>query len=209
MEYASISKMIAIIDYGAGNLKSISNGFKKVCAEVSIASDADSLSVADAIVLPGVGNFGDAMQRLDAMKQPIREQVGSGKPFLGLCLGLQVLFGGSDEAPGLEGLGLLRGKCRRFPKSAGKIPHMGWDSLEVEKDTPLLSGIKTGDQFYFVHSYYADASDRGCVAASCDYGVRFPAVVAEDNVFACQFHPERSGEKGLRILKNFVREAKK
>ena len=195
---------IAIIDYEAGNLRSINNALKKVDGDVAIVSTSEGINNSDALVLPGVGNFGDAMKRLEPLRANIIEKIEAGVPFLGLCLGLQVLFEGSDEAPGVKGFGILKGRCRRFPESSGKIPHMGWNALKIEKEIPLLEGIEDGDYFYFVHSYYGDSEDKSVVAASCDYGIKFPAVVAKKNVYACQFHPERSGEKGLRILENFV-----
>lgn len=195
---------IGIIDYGAGNLRSINNALKKVGGDVDIVSTSGEIDNSDALILPGVGNFGDSMKRLEPLREKILKKVEAGTPFLGLCLGLQVLFEGSDEAPGVKGFGILEGRCRRFPESSGKIPHMGWNALKIEKEMLLLEGIEDGDYFYFVHSYYGDSKDKSAVVASCDYGVEFPAVVAQKNVYACQFHPERSGEKGLRILRNFV-----
>ena len=193
--------MISIIDYGAGNLKSISNALKKVGAETEVVS---SVNDADALVLPGVGNFGDAMQKLALVKQDIIDSIAEGKPFLGLCLGLQVLFEGSDEAPGVDGFGVIKGKCLRF--NEGKVPHMGWNQINDLRGG-LFEGLKDGENFYFVHSYYGPLVDE--TIAFCNYGVDFSAAVQKDNVYACQFHPERSGEAGLKVLKNFVRQVKR
>jgi glutamine amidotransferase len=199
---------IGIIDYGAGNLRSISNGFLRVGAKTGVVSTSAQIRASDALVLPGVGNFGDAMLKLKGVSDPIEEKIEEGAPFLGLCLGIQVLFDSSEEAPGVKGFGILKGTCKRFPGTVGKIPHMGWNSIKIERESPLLEGISDGDYFYFVHSYYAKPKEN-VVAASCDYGLSFPAVAVRDSVFACQFHPERSGEKGLRILGNFVKEGRK
>ncbi|MBN2517311.1 MAG: imidazole glycerol phosphate synthase subunit HisH [Candidatus Altiarchaeota archaeon] len=195
---------IGIIDYGAGNLRSISNALRKVGGDVKTVSTARGIEASDALVLPGVGNFGDAMGRLEPVRGAVLDKIRIGTPFLGLCLGLQVLLEGSKEAPAVRGLDLLKGHCERFPEPSGKIPHMGWNSLKIEKKTPLLGGIEDSDYFYFVHSYYGDVQDKDAIAASCEYGVIFPAVLSKNNIYACQFHPERSGEKGLRILENFV-----
>ncbi len=197
--------MISIIDYGAGNLRSISNALSRVGADVSIA-ECGIDPTADAIVLPGVGNFGDAVKALSPVREDLLSYLESGRPFLGLCLGLQMLFEGSDEAPRARGLGILKGRCSRFdPSVAGKVPHMGWNQLKALKG-PLFNGIKEGEAFYFVHSYYAPLVKE--TAAACEYGVKFSAAVQKGNVFACQFHPERSGPAGLRILENFARAAK-
>ncbi len=193
--------MISIIDYGAGNLKSIENALKKVGAEAAVVS---TVANADALVLPGVGNFSDAMQKLAPIKQDILDGISSGKPFLGLCLGLQTLFEGSDEAPGVDGFGMINGNCAKFTE--GKVPHMGWNQLSSVKGS-LFDGIKDGENFYFVHSYYAPVVEE--TTAVCNYGVDFSAAVQKDNVFACQFHPERSGEAGLKVLENFVKEVKR
>jgi imidazole glycerol-phosphate synthase subunit HisH len=195
--------VIAIIDYGAGNIRSIGNGLKKAGAKAEIVSDPRMLETADAIVLPGVGSFGDAMDKLARFKPAIVEAVESGKPFLGLCLGEQVIFESSEESPGTEGLGLFKGGCRRF-KGQLKVPHMGWNTITLAKDTPLLAGIEGGEYFYFVHSYYVVPNDKGVIAAETDYGVRFPSVVSSGSVYACQFHPEKSGDRGLEILRNFI-----
>jgi len=192
--------VISIIDYGAGNLKSISNALKKVGADVDIAERLDD---ADAIVLPGVGNFGDAMQKIRPLKQNLLDAIADGTPFLGLCLGLQVLFKGSEEAPG-KGLGIIPGVCKRFTK--GKVPHMGWNQITRMKG-PLFDGLIEGDNFYFVHSYYGPVVEE--TSAVCSYGTDFSAAVEKANLYACQFHPERSGANGLRVLANFVKEARR
>ncbi len=197
--------MITVIDYGAGNLRSISNALRRVGADVELASEPSSRS--DALVLPGVGHFGDAMGRLAPLRKKISETVGEGRPFLGLCLGLQVLLEGSEEAPRARGLGLLPGRCRRF--RTGKVPHMGWNqvSLQSPVSSLLFDGVEDGTNFYFVHSYYAPVTDA--TSAACSYGADFSAGIEKKNLFACQFHPERSGEAGLRVLENFVKEARK
>jgi len=194
--------MIALIDYGAGNVRSIENAFKKLGVEVKLTQKPSGLKKADAIILPGVGNFGDAMKGIGRYRKAIEAEVSAGKPFLGLCLGIQAVFDGSEEAPGVKGLGLLRGECRKF--TAGlKVPHMGWNTIEAVKDTPLLRGLDK-KFFYFVHSYYPVPEDNSVVAASTEYGIKFPSVVVKDNVMATQFHPEKSGVNGLRLLENFI-----
>jgi imidazole glycerol-phosphate synthase subunit HisH len=192
--------MISVIDYGAGNLRSITNALKKIGADVDVVTD--KLSNADAIVLPGVGNFGDAMVGLKPIEQNLLERLESGTPFLGLCLGLQVLFSGSEEAKKTKGLGLISEQCLRFDdKICGKVPHMGWNQVSQMKG-PLFDGIDDYENFYFVHSYYCPIVER--TSAICNYGIEFCAAVEMDNIFACQFHPERSGESGLHVLKNFL-----
>lgn len=201
--------MIAVIDYGAGNLRSIVNGLAKVGAKAAIVDEPSRLSKADAVVLPGVGSFGDAMAKLLPFKPAITDAISSGKPFLGLCLGEQIIFQKSEESPGVKGLGLFNGGCVRFKGGKLKVPHMGWNTIEKTHRTPLLEGIEDGEYFYFVHSYYVKPKDKRIIAAETDYGVRFPSVIAKGNVFATQFHPEKSGDRGLKILKNFVRIARK
>jgi len=200
--------VIACIDYGAGNVRSIVNGFRKAGAKVELTADPKALKGADAIVLPGVGAFGDAMGRLEAFKVAISDAVESGTPFIGMCLGEQVIFESSQESPGVEGLGLLKGTCKRF-RGKLKVPHMGWNTITKTKDCPILEGIEDGEYFYFVHSYHVVPKDRGVVAAETEYGVTFPSVIAKGNVYATQFHPEKSSDTGLLILRNFVREAKR
>ncbi|MBU0761846.1 MAG: imidazole glycerol phosphate synthase subunit HisH [Candidatus Altiarchaeota archaeon] len=200
--------MIAVIDYGAGNLASISNGFKKIGSNVKIIDDPKLLKAADAIVLPGVGAFGDAMQELKSYRETLLDEIESGKPFLGVCLGIQLLMDSSDESQGAEGLGIFPGTCKRF-KTDLKVPHMGWNTLRKTKDTPLLDGIMDGDFFYFVHSYYVVPNDAKVIAAETEYDITFPSIISQDNIHAMQFHPEKSSTKGLKILENFAKETKK
>ena len=199
--------MIVIIDYGAGNIRSVEKALIHIGCEVTVTSDPAVLLAADAAVLPGVGSFGDAMTELRKrdLEAPIRAFIEAGKPFLGICLGLQILFESSEESPGVKGLGLLQGKIVRIPAGEGlKIPHMGWNSLQVEKEGGLFTGTDTEPYMYFVHSFYLQAENPEIVAATTEYGVTIHASVEKDNLFACQFHPEKSGETGLAILKNFV-----
>lgn len=199
--------MIAIIDYDAGNIKSVEKAMILLGQEVTITGDREEILKADKVILPGVGAFGDAMENLrrTGLDRVIRETVDKGTPFLGICLGLQLLFERSDEAPGVDGLGILKGEIVRIPEADGlKIPHMGWNSLHLEHDGRLFLGIREGEYVYFVHSYYLKAEDENIVKASTEYGVHIHASVEQDNVFACQFHPEKSSDAGIRILKNFV-----
>jgi imidazole glycerol-phosphate synthase subunit HisH len=199
--------MIAIIDYGSGNLKSIRNGFQKIGADVLVTQDKDKLKKADTLILPGVGAFGNAMEHLRKYEEIIHQHIREEKVFLGVCLGLQVLFSESEESPQVKGLDVFPGKVVRFPENLRndglKIPQMGWNNLNIKQKSPLLEGIGR-DYMYFVHSYYAQPDDKDVVIATVDYGVEVPAVVGQDNVFATQFHPEKSGAAGLEILKNFL-----
>ena len=200
--------MIAIIDYDAGNIRSVEKALLLLGQEVKITSDAKEIQTADKVILPGVGAFGDAMENLKSrgLDTVIHQVVEQGPPFLGICLGLQLLFERSDEAPGVDGLGILKGEIVRIPAAEGlKIPHMGWNSLHLSHNGRLFEGIKEGSYVYFVHSYYLKAQDEKIVKASTKYGVNIHASVEKDNVFACQFHPEKSSEVGLQILKNFVK----
>lgn len=199
--------MIAIIDYDAGNIKSVEKALLLLGQEVVITGGREEILKADKVILPGVGAFGDAMANLrkTGLDQVIREVTGRGTPFLGICLGLQLLFERSGEAPGVEGLGILKGEILRIPDSEGlKIPHMGWNSLHLENDGRLFRGISEGAYVYFVHSYYLKAADEGIVKASTEYSTHIHASVEKDNVFACQFHPEKSSDVGIQILRNFV-----
>lgn len=199
--------MIAIIDYNAGNLRSVENALLFLGETPVITRDRNNLLKADKIILPGVGSFGDAMGRLQqyGLADIIRESAKKGTPFLGICLGLQLLFNSSQESPGVAGLGLLQGQILKIPDSKGlKIPHMGWNSLEVAPGSALFKGIATGAYVYFVHSYYLQAENEEIVAASAEYGVHIHAAVERGNIFGCQFHPEKSGQEGLAILKNFI-----
>ncbi len=199
--------MIAIIDYDAGNIKSVEKALQKLNAEVVITKDAEEILLADKVILPGVGAFGDAMENLKkyGLDTVIHQVVEKGTPFLGICLGLQLLFERSDETPGAIGLGILEGEVLRIPdKDNLKIPHMGWNSLHLQNQGRLFQGISEQSYVYFVHSYYLKAKDEDIVKATTDYGVNIHASVEKGNVFACQFHPEKSSEVGLQILKNFV-----
>lgn len=199
--------MIAIMDYDAGNIRSVEKALLLLGEEVKITSDAEEILSADKVILPGVGAFGDAMANLKVrgLDRVIHQVVEKGTPFLGICLGLQLLFERSDEAPGVEGLGILKGEIVRIPAAEGlKIPHMGWNSLHLSHNGRLFQNIKEGAYVYFVHSYYLKAREEEIVKASAEYGVHIHASVEKGDVFACQFHPEKSGEVGLQILKEFV-----
>ena len=199
--------MIAIIDYDAGNIKSVEKALLLLGQEAVVTGDKDTILAADKVVLPGVGAFGDAMGNLrrTGLDNVIRKVAEKGTPFLGICLGLQLLFERSDEAPGVDGLGILKGEILRIPDKEGlKIPHIGWNSLHLENDGRLFRGVEEGAYVYFVHSYYLKAAEESIVKASAEYSVHIHASVEKDNVFACQFHPEKSSDVGLSILKNFV-----
>ena len=194
--------MIAIIDYGMGNLRSIHNALTKVGGDPVIVSDSRDLSGADGIVIPGVGSFGDAMHNLTPFADRLFDSVDSGTPLLGICIGMQVLFDRSEESDS-AGFGLIKGDVVRLPDGV-KIPQMGWNEVTIHRDTDLLAGIDDGDFFYFVHSYYCVPEDPGIISATTDYGVDLACVVSKENVHAVQFHPEKSSKKGLRLLENFV-----
>ena len=199
--------MIAIIDYDAGNIKSVEKAINYLGEEACITRDRDLILESDRVILPGVGNFGDAMQKLQEYEliHTIYDVVDRGTPFLGICLGLQLLFETSEESPGITGLGLLKGKILRIPEEPGlKIPHMGWNSLEVKPGARLFQGLESDPYVYFVHSYYLQAEQEEDVAASTFYSTHIHASVEHGNVFACQFHPEKSSQTGLQILKNFI-----
>ena len=199
--------MIAIIDYDAGNLRSVEKALLSLGETPVITRDRKTILKADKVILPGVGSFGDAMGKLKQydLVDVICETVDQGTPFLGICLGLQLLFEESEESQGVPGLGILKGKIRRIPNTPGlKIPHMGWNSLTLRPETRLFSGLGEEPYVYFVHSYYLEAADPEIVAASADYGVVIHAAVETGNVFACQFHPEKSSDTGLQILKKFI-----
>lgn len=198
--------MIAIIDYDAGNLKSVEKALLHLGEEVKITRDREEILLADKVILPGVGAFGDAMEKLHfyGLADVIREVHRRKTPLLGICLGLQLMFESSDETPGVEGLGILPGKvCAIPPKSGYKIPHMGWNSLRIREGARLFSGIAQDSYVYFVHSFYLQAENKEDVAAETEYIVPIHASVEHGNTFACQFHPEKSGDVGLKILKNF------
>lgn len=196
---------VAVVDYDAGNTLSVTRALGKVGAEVDLTPDPERVAGADAVVLPGVGAFGDCMKKLRerGVDGACREAFRSGKPFLGVCVGLQVLFDGSEESPGVEGLGIMPGTVRRFKAGDLKVPHMGWNELEVVRDHPVLSGLD-GETFYFVHSYFPDPAEEGDLLATTDYGERFCSAAGRENLAAVQFHPEKSSRAGLRLYENFL-----
>lgn len=199
--------MIAIIDYDAGNIKSVEKALVLLGQEVVITRDEKTILAADKVILPGVGAFGDAMENLRnfGLDQVIYKVVEQNIPFLGICLGLQLMFERSDETPGVQGLGILKGEILRIPDAEGlKIPHMGWNSIRLEHNGRLFQGIEDDAYVYFVHSYYLKADEPQIVKASTEYSTHIHASVEQGNVFACQFHPEKSSHVGLKILKNFV-----
>ena len=199
--------MIAIIDYDAGNIKSVEKAMQLLGQDVTITRDRETILQADKVILPGVGAFGDAMGKIRqyGLEEVIGEVVDQNTPFLGICLGLQLLFERSDETPGVEGLGILKGEILRIPDKEGlKIPHMGWNSLKFQNQGRLFANLPEEPYVYFVHSYYLRAADEGIVTATTEYSTHIHASVEKDNVFACQFHPEKSSDVGIQILKNFV-----
>lgn len=199
--------MIAIIDYDAGNIKSVEKAIISLGEDVVITRDKNTILSADKVILPGVGSFGDAMEKLRSygLEEVIKQVVNNNTPFLGICLGLQLLFEESEESVGVKGLGLLKGKIIRIPDKEGfKVPQIGWNSLHLQNGGRLFEGINEGDYVYFVHSYYLKAEDESIVKATTDYVVDVHASVESGNIFACQFHPEKSSEVGLKILKNFI-----
>lgn len=200
--------MVAIIDYDAGNIRSVENAVRFLGHEVTVTSKAEEILSADHIILPGVGAFGDAMKRLKkaGLEETIRQAVNAQIPFLGICLGLQLIFEESEESPGVEGLGLLPGRIRRIPEGDGrKVPQIGWNDLSFPRSSRLFAGIPEGSYVYFVHSYYLEAGDPSDVAARTEYGVSIDAAVEHGSVFACQFHPEKSERIGMQILENFLK----
>ena len=199
--------MIAIVDYDAGNIKSVEKALQFLGQEPVVTRDKETLLQAEKVIVPGVGAFGDAMGKMHqyGLVEVLREIDAKGTPLLGICLGLQLFFESSEETPGVEGLGLLPGKIVRIPDKEGfKIPHMGWNSIQINPASRLLKGIEEGAYVYFVHSYYLQAENEADVAATTDYVVNIHAAAEHENIFATQFHPEKSGEIGLRILKNFI-----
>ena len=197
--------MIAVIDYGMGNLRSVTNAFRRLGADMAITRDESVIRKAAALVLPGVGAFGKCVENLKSfgLFDLLKEQIGEGKPYLGICLGMQVLLESSEESPGTAGLGVIKGRVVRF-RGAMKIPHMGWNSVEIERPSGIFDDVPSGSYFYFVHSYYPEP--EGPVTATVtDYGTTFASSLQRENIFACQFHPEKSQAVGLRLLSNFVR----
>ena len=199
--------MIALIDYNMGNLLSVSKALEYVGGDIRVIDTPADIARADAVILPGVGNFGDGMEHLRSrgFEQPVIDAVNSGKPFLGICLGMQMLLDASEEAPGVKGLGIIKGKVVRFPENIEKVPHMGWNSVRIDKPCNILEGVADESYFYFVHSYYACPESADAVIGSSEYIKRFAAIIGGNNIFATQFHPEKSQNAGLQILKNFVK----
>ena len=202
---------VAVIDSGSGNLRSVERALIAAGAKPLVTSDPDLVAQADRIVVPGQGAFGDCVRNLRSrgLDEAIAQAIASGKPYFGICLGLQILFESSEEGSKSEdgeaaGLGLLKGHVKRFDPKVGKVPHMGWNSVVKTHEYHVLNGIDDGTYFYFIHSYYAAPDDDACVVLRCDYGGPFVAAVQQDNIFACQFHPEKSQGAGLRLLANFM-----
>lgn len=199
--------MIAIIDYDAGNIKSVEKAMQLLGQKIVVTRDRETILLADKVILPGVGAFGDAMEKIHqyGLNDVIHKVVEKKTPFLGICLGLQLMFERSDEAPGVEGLGILKGEILKIPDSEDlKIPHMGWNSLLFPREGKLFKGIPEGSYVYFVHSYYLKAAEEEIVTAVTDYSTKIHASVEKDHIFACQFHPEKSSDVGIQILRNFV-----
>lgn len=200
--------MIAVVDYGMGNLRSVSKAFEHLGYPVSVTRDAEKIQTASHVVLPGVGAFPDCMKNIERfdLVDPLLQAVKSGKPFLGICLGLQLLFTESEEFGKHRGLDLLPGRVVEFPRLASiKIPHMGWNQLKIKMGTELFNGIKEGDSFYFVHSFYVEPSDSDWICTQTDYGISFTSSILKENIFACQFHPEKSQANGLKLIDNFAK----
>jgi len=208
--------MIVVVDYGMGNLRSVEKAFHKLGWQAKISSEPEEVAEAEGLVLPGVGAFPDCIRNLKELDlmEPLLDFLGTGRPFLGICLGYQILFTESEEFGSSPGLKIFPGRVRRFsekmPAPEGgerflKVPHMGWNRVEILKPHPVLEGIESGSYFYFVHSYYVEPEDKGLVACETEYGIRFASAIAQDNLFACQFHPEKSQKKGLKLLDNFAR----
>jgi glutamine amidotransferase len=196
--------MIAVVDYGMGNLKSVTNAFRKLGTQIVVTRDRETIRKASAVVLPGVGAFGKCIENLKAFDlfDFLKEEIGAGKRYLGICLGLQILLESSEESEGVAGMGLVRGRVVRF-RTELKVPHMGWNSVEIVKRSKIFSGIETGNYFYFVHSYYPEPEEE-VAATKTEYSIRFTSSIEKENIFACQYHPEKSQEIGLSLLRNFV-----
>ncbi len=200
--------MIAVIDYGAGNIQSVRKALEHLGCDVTVTSDSGEILKADGAILPGVGSFGDTMDSMNSrgISDAVTEYTKTGKPFLGICLGLQLLFPESEESPGKKGLCLADGNIRKIPDLNGqlKIPHIGWNNLDIKNRQGIFKGIKGSPYVYFVHSYYLHASDRSIVTSQTEYGTSIDASIQKGNIYATQFHPEKSGEAGLKMLKNFA-----
>jgi glutamine amidotransferase len=199
--------MIAVVDYGMGNLRSVEKALRRVGGPVRVVSTPEDVASADAVVLPGVGAFGDCMKNLNrlGLVEPLKNFIATGKPFLGICLGMQCLFESSEEAPGVTGISVFAGNVPRFVANGLKVPHIGWNRVEVQNPScPLLAGIENGSFVYFVHSYFCAPVDVNLVSGTTDYGVEFCSMLWRKNVYATQFHPEKSQAIGLKMLENFV-----
>jgi imidazole glycerol-phosphate synthase subunit HisH len=199
---------IVIIDYGMGNLRNVQKGFEKIGFEAELTRSKKEIEKASAIVLPGVGAFKDCMENLEryGLIEPLLRSIEKGKPYLGICLGLQILYSESEEFGSHKGLDLIKGKVVRFrPDSEHKVPHMGWNTIEKEKEVPVLQGVESGDFFYFVHSYYVIPEEVNWISTFTTYSKPFVSSIWKENLFATQFHPEKSQQKGLRVLENFAR----
>jgi len=196
--------MIAVVDYGMGNLKSVTNAFRKLGTQIVVTRDRETIRKASAVVLPGVGAFGKCIENLKAFDlfDFLKDEIGAGKRYLGICLGLQILLESSEESEGVAGMGLVRGRVVRF-RTELKVPHMGWNSVEIVKRSKIFNGIETGNYFYFVHSYYPEPEEE-VAATKTEYSIRFTSSIEKENIFACQYHPEKSQEIGLTLLRNFV-----
>jgi glutamine amidotransferase len=203
-----MSSRIVIIDYGMGNLRNVQKGFERIGIDAKLTRNKNEIQRASAIVLPGVGAFKDCMGNLEkyGLVEPLLLSIEKGKPYLGICLGLQILFSESEEFGSHQGLNLIRGKVVKFrPHPEHKVPHMGWNTVEMEREVPMLQGIESGDFFYFVHSYYVVPEEKQWISTSTTYGKPFVSSIWKENLFATQFHPEKSQQKGVRILENFVK----
>lgn len=197
--------MIAIVDYGMGNLRSVQKALERVGHSATITTDPADIARAERIILPGVGAFGDAMKNLESygLLKPMTDAISKGRPFLGICLGLQVLFGDSDELGQHEGIGIIPGVVRKFPPKE-RVPQIGWNQIHIRRKIPLLDGIPDGSFFFFVHSYFVTPLEAGDEVASTDYGIDYTSIAARGNAYGVQFHPEKSQDLGLRLLKNFA-----
>jgi glutamine amidotransferase len=203
-----MTSKIVIIDYGMGNLRNVQKGFEKIGFEAELTRSKKEIEKASAIVLPGVGAFKDCMENLEryGLIEPLLRSIEKGKPYLGICLGLQILYSESEEFGSHKGLDLIKGKVVRFrPDPEHKVPHMGWNTIEKEKEVPVLQGVESGDFFYFVHSYYVIPEEAKWISTFTTYGKPFVSSIWKENLFATQFHPEKSQQKGLRVLENFAR----
>jgi len=198
--------MIVIVDYGMGNLKSVANACKLLGKPATVSSSPATVKKAKKIIFPGVGHFGQAVKELKTRKlfSLIKDKIAEDIPFLGICLGMQILFEGSQEAPGLGGLGVIKGRVKKFKTKNLIVPHMGWNQIKIKK-AGIFKGIKDGSSFYFVHSYYCEPEERGVIAATTDYGIKFASSINKDNIWAVQFHAEKSQKLGLKVLGNFLK----